>query len=151
MLHRNSSAGTAAQKSSKCSLFQRPAIILAMLLLCAVYSYGQKVTWGKSVPCKTDTLKGILYRAVEYGSYSIETGYYIAKCGGIQIGGIPVMGQEKAPIWIPGLFLRRDEVDKNGKLVYKEFQGQYNTGYFTDEHFKKIQMSAVYGLLVVRK
>ena len=36
MLHRNSSAGTAAQKSSKSSLIQRPAIILAMLLLCAV-------------------------------------------------------------------------------------------------------------------
>jgi hypothetical protein len=38
MLHINSSVGTAAQKSSKCSLIQRPAIILAMLLLCAVFS-----------------------------------------------------------------------------------------------------------------
>lgn len=38
MLHRNSSARTAAQKSSKSSLIQRAAIILAMLLLCAVLS-----------------------------------------------------------------------------------------------------------------
>lgn len=38
MLNRNSSVGTAAQKSSKSSLLQRPAIILAMLLLCAFYS-----------------------------------------------------------------------------------------------------------------
>ncbi len=38
MLNRNSSAGTAAQKWFKCSLLQRPAIILAMLLLlCAVF------------------------------------------------------------------------------------------------------------------
>lgn len=41
MLHRNSSAGTVAQKSSKRSLIQRSAIILAMLLLCAVYCQGQ--------------------------------------------------------------------------------------------------------------
>jgi len=38
MLNRNSSAGTVAKKSSKSSLVQRPAIILAMLLLCAVLS-----------------------------------------------------------------------------------------------------------------
>ena len=47
MLHRNSSAGTAAQKSSKCSLIQRQAIILAMLLLCAVFCQAQ--TWEKSI------------------------------------------------------------------------------------------------------
>lgn len=41
MSNRNSSAGTAAQKSSKCSLIQRPAIILAILLLCAVFCQGQ--------------------------------------------------------------------------------------------------------------
>lgn len=41
MLHINSSAGTAAQQSSKCSLIQRPAIILAILLLCAVYCQAQ--------------------------------------------------------------------------------------------------------------
>lgn len=127
------------------------AVLAANLLLCAVFCQAQKVVWGKSVPCKTDTIKGLLYRAVEYGSHSIEVGYYIAKCGGIRIGGIPILGQEKAPIWIPGVFLRRDEVDKNGKLVYKEFQEQYNTGYFTDINFNKIQISAVYGLLVVRK
>lgn len=44
MIHRNSSAGTAAQKSSKSSLMQRPAIILAMLLLCAVFCQGQDTT-----------------------------------------------------------------------------------------------------------
>jgi hypothetical protein len=38
MQNRNSSARTAAQKSSKSPLLQRPAIILAMLLLCAVLS-----------------------------------------------------------------------------------------------------------------
>lgn len=124
--------------------------IAAILLLCAVFCQGQTVTWGKPQPCPTDTIKGILYRAVKYGSYSIETGYYIAKCGGIQIGSTPVMGQEDAPVWIPGRFLRNDEVDANEKLIHKEFQEQYNTGYFTDEHFKKIQMSCVYGLLVHR-
>jgi hypothetical protein len=46
MLHRNSSAGTAAQKSSKCSLIQRPAIILAMLLLCAVFCQGQDIKFS---------------------------------------------------------------------------------------------------------
>ncbi len=125
--------------------------ILPILLLWVAFCQGQQVTYGKPVPCKTDTVKGILYRAVEYGGYSVEVGYYIAKCGGIQIGHIPVMGQEKAAVWIPGVFLRRDEVDKNDNLVYKEFQQQYNIGYFTDEHFKKIQMSAVYGLMVMRK
>jgi len=40
MLNRNSSVRTAAQKWFKCSLIQRPAIILAMLLLCAVYLSG---------------------------------------------------------------------------------------------------------------
>jgi hypothetical protein len=44
MSNRNSSAGTAAQKSSKCSLIQRPAIILAMLLLCAVLSTQAQTT-----------------------------------------------------------------------------------------------------------
>lgn len=38
MLNRNSSAGTAAPQCSKSLLIQRPAIILAMLLLCAVFS-----------------------------------------------------------------------------------------------------------------
>ena len=38
MSYRNSSAGTAAKKSFKSSLILRPAIILAMLLLCAVSS-----------------------------------------------------------------------------------------------------------------
>jgi hypothetical protein len=48
MLHRNSSAGTAAKKSYKCSLIQRPAIILAMLLLCAVFSAsGQNISVGR--------------------------------------------------------------------------------------------------------
>lgn len=57
MLNRNLSAGTAAQKSSKCSLIQRPAIILAMLLLCAVFCHGQ-LTLGRFNDCgtwKTDT------------------------------------------------------------------------------------------------
>lgn len=44
MLHRNSSAGTAAPQSSKSSLIQRPAIILAMLLLCAVFSSEAQTT-----------------------------------------------------------------------------------------------------------
>ena len=44
MLNRNLSAGTAAQKSSKCSLIQRPAIILAMLLLVAVRVSSQTLT-----------------------------------------------------------------------------------------------------------
>jgi len=44
MLNRNSSAGTAAIKSSKCSLLQRPAIILAILLLCAVLSTEAQTT-----------------------------------------------------------------------------------------------------------
>ena len=43
MLHRNSSAGTTAPQSSKCSLIQRPAIILAMLLLCAVSSCNYRL------------------------------------------------------------------------------------------------------------
>lgn len=46
----------------------------------------------KVIPCSTDTVKGILYRSREAGSYIIETGYYIAKCGGIQIGAIPMIG-----------------------------------------------------------
>ena len=41
MLNRNSSAGTVAKKWFKSSLLQRPAIILAMLLLCAVYCKAQ--------------------------------------------------------------------------------------------------------------
>lgn len=41
MLNRNSSARTAAKRWFKCSLLQRPAIILAMLLLCAVFVRGQ--------------------------------------------------------------------------------------------------------------
>ena len=45
MLHRNSSAGTVAQKSSKSSLIQRSAIILAMLLLCAVLSTEAQTTF----------------------------------------------------------------------------------------------------------
>jgi len=59
MLNRNSSAETAAQKSSKSSLIQRHAIILAMLLLCAVYSKAQLSFGGSLVrDCgtwKTDT------------------------------------------------------------------------------------------------
>ena len=44
MLNRKLSARTAAQKSSKSSLIQRPAIILAMLLLCAVLSTEAQTT-----------------------------------------------------------------------------------------------------------
>jgi hypothetical protein len=44
MLNRNLSARTAAQKWFKCSLLQRPAIILAMLLLCAVLSAEAQTT-----------------------------------------------------------------------------------------------------------
>lgn len=63
MLNRNSSAGTAAQKSSKSSLLQRPAIILAMLLLCAVLS-TEAQTLQLSINTDTttsiDTVKVIL-------------------------------------------------------------------------------------------
>ena len=44
MLNRNSSAGTAAKKWFKSSLLQRPAIILAILLLCAVLSTKAQLT-----------------------------------------------------------------------------------------------------------
>lgn len=127
------------------------SLITCCIVLSVVYGKSQGVTFEGSHPCKIDTIKGILYRSVEYGSHSIETGYFIAPCGGLQIGGIPVMGQEESPIWIPGRYLRRDEVDNNGRLVYKEFHQQYNPGYFTDEKYKKIPRSSVYGLLVERK
>lgn len=106
---------------------------------------------SQSYPCTTDTVRGTLYRAMEYGNNTIHTGYYIAPCGGIQIGRIKIVDQEDAPIWIPGRYLRRDEVDNNGKLIHKEYQQQYNVGYFTDENFKRIPRSSVYGLLVERK
>jgi hypothetical protein len=73
MLNRNPSAGTAAKKSSKCSLLQRPAIILAMLLLCAVYFVkGQDTSYLKTL---TDTsfrtlsigdIKGLSIASISY-------------------------------------------------------------------------------------
>jgi len=55
MLHRNSSAGTTAQKSSKCSLIQRPAITLAMLLLVAVFGCKEPKAPVNKIVYKQDT------------------------------------------------------------------------------------------------
>ena len=63
MLHRNSSAGTAAQKSSKCSLVQRPAIILAMLLLCAVFSSCKSYRLKNEYKEKHDKYRTLMYRS----------------------------------------------------------------------------------------
>lgn len=62
MLNRNSSARTAAKKWFKCSLLQRPAIILTMLLLCAVFP-----------GCSKDNGIDLTYKVVTYnknGSYN---------------------------------------------------------------------------------
>jgi hypothetical protein len=68
MLHRNSSAGTAAPQSSKCSLIQRPAIILAMLLLCAVYSSScnQKDWYADKKAIKVEVKDSLRYFFVAY-------------------------------------------------------------------------------------
>ena len=44
MLNRKMSAGTAAEKCSKCSLFARPALLLAILMLVAVFCKAQDST-----------------------------------------------------------------------------------------------------------
>lgn len=66
MLHRNSSAGTAAKQSSKCLLIQRPAIILAMLLLCAVFVQAQ---------AKYDTTRVIMLVSDTSDQNTITTDY----------------------------------------------------------------------------
>ena len=70
MLHRNSSAGTAVQKSSKSSLIQRPAIILAMLLLCAVFCHAQNDTLK---------LKNFTATSIEF-KYSYDTSKVFMLC-----------------------------------------------------------------------
>lgn len=64
MLNRNSSAGTAAQKWFKCSLLQRPAIILAMLLLCAVLSTEAQTTITNK---DSMFLSGLTIGTISYG------------------------------------------------------------------------------------
>lgn len=84
---------TTAPQSSKCSLIQRPAIILAMLLLCAVFCQGQKVN---SCNYKNvDTL--IKYKNAETISYKkngkhvVDTIYFSKiKCT-ININSVDVM------------------------------------------------------------
>jgi hypothetical protein len=63
MLNRNLSAQTAAQKKFKCSLLQRPAIISAMLLLCAVLSTEAQTTSNKD----SMFLSGLTLSSVTYG------------------------------------------------------------------------------------
>jgi hypothetical protein len=65
MLNRNLLAGTAAQKRFKCSLLQRPAIILAMLLLCAVLS-----TQAQTTTSSKDSM------FLSTGTISLATAYY---------------------------------------------------------------------------
>jgi hypothetical protein len=67
MKNRNSSAGNAAQKWFKCPLIQRPAIILAMLLLCAVLSTEAQTLltnpigfFNTDTSITTDTIKVML-------------------------------------------------------------------------------------------
>jgi hypothetical protein len=151
MLNRNSSAGTAVKKRSKCSLFARLPLLLAIPMLCAVFCQAQ----SKGVPCKIDTIKGILYRSWYSGQEKVDTGYFIAPCGGIQIAALPYFDGTKSvkyPTWIPGRYLRNDNADKKGNQIYgQDWQWQFSGGKFTDKHFKKVNITSVYGLLVVSK
>jgi hypothetical protein len=65
MQNQSTSARTAAQKSSKSSLIQRPAIILATLLLCAVFCQGQDTT--KTFKRLTDTSAASLTGIITFG------------------------------------------------------------------------------------
>jgi hypothetical protein len=154
MFKKSTSAGTAAQKSSKCSVLARCALILAIPMLCAVFSC-QAQSKFKSVPCKIDTIKGILYSSWYSGQENVDTGYFIAPCGGIQIAALPYfdgMKSVKYPTWIPGRYLRNDNADKKGNQIYgQDWQWQFSGGKFTDKHFKKVNITSVYGLLVVSK
>jgi len=89
MLHRNSSAGTAAQKSSKCSLIQRPAIILAMLLLCAVFCQAQtrmKSTWNPyELTGKMDTVNRYYVEVDSFLIQYIHSGSYMSTLVGRMI------------------------------------------------------------------
>jgi len=90
MLHRNSSAGTAAQKSSKCSLIQRPAIILAMLLLCAVLSTEAQTfkesTWNPyELTGKMDTVNRYYVEVDSFLIQYIHSGSYMSTLVGRMI------------------------------------------------------------------
>lgn len=79
MLNRNSSAGTAAPQSSRSSLIQRPAIILAMLLLVAVTGKSQVYV----EPQPTNEPKVFYTHILVYRSW--EQGYESGFNGGINI------------------------------------------------------------------
>ena len=105
-------------------------------------------------PCPIDTVKGVLYRSSHYGNNIVDTGYYIAPCGGIQIGNLEYYDGEKSikyPTWIPGTFLRNDSVDNKGKLLRENWDERFNSGYFTDKHFKRLNITSIYGLIAFQK
>lgn len=94
MLNRNSSAGTAAQKWFKCSLLQRPAIILAMLLLCAVYSgcsdsFGTNYTykWKTSVTYTNGERDTLNYEYTTFKGNEAYTYLKISESGLLSSGG----------------------------------------------------------------
>lgn len=122
MLHRNSSAGTAAQKSSKCSLIQRPAVVLAMLLLCAVFSSEAQTTtsskdsmflsaesfsigsisYGTPNEYKYDTIAVVLLVSdtLQYTNYTPHLTNYYDKSGTIN--------------WVTAYAVRKITIEKKG-------------------------------------
>ena len=100
-------------------------------------------------PCEIDTIKGIIYFQGTWStSATIIEGYYIAPCGGIQVGNF--YGYDNVPTFIPAYFIRNDEMIK-GKRQINTYTRQRNSGYFTDNKFKKIPIKAIYGMVVIDK
>lgn len=125
------------------TIFDRMKLLIAFFTL--IFSFHLN---AQSVPCPTDTISGIIYyQGTSSTSSTITNGYFIAKCGGYQIGRF---AYSDAPIFIPAYFIRNDGL-VNGKRQVNSYVRQRNEGSFVDAHFKKIPFEAVYGLLVVKE
>jgi hypothetical protein len=135
MLHRNSSAGTAAQQSSKSSLIQRPAIILAMLLLCAVLSTEAQTfkesTWNPyELTGKMDTVNRYYVEVDSFLIQYVHSGGYMETAVGRMICEIDSSrkdtmniidgstGKERQEIWFGRKNCREDTAFYNADRHY---------------------------------
>lgn len=119
-----------------------------LLILSILFTYNVCIAQKyETRPCSLDTIKGVIIYQDNFGTHStIIEGYYIAYCGGYQIGNF--YEADNFPTFIPAYFIRNDEMI-NGVRKIHDYKKQRNTGKFTDEHFKVIPFESVYGLLQI--
>lgn len=126
-------------------------LLTILLLLQVLVGYPQRYSdsvWGIR-PCPIDTIKGVIFLTPDYNTQSVpEDGYFIAKCGGYQIGNF--FGYQDVPTFIPAYFIRNDNL-VNGVQQVRHYQRQKQTGYFTDENFRILPYESIYGMLVIKR